>query len=251
MSIEDTPGHGHINTPWWQTKKITEWDYSSPIAFDKEMVGRLGQPKINVNIRRRSKVDDGKDTYTFEARSTWFKAGEVIEAKTLSELEEKCERLLNEIVLASAGIKWTEWLEVKIARDSTEEQDFGSKRKRDGGITRKAELSVSYTTIKRAKMPDGRDLMLESGWRLKPFPEPKAAGEKKKRDISSDEYDWRDEDSEYAYIPATPENIAALDAIRLMIDTAGARLQGLLAQKSIGRTIGFVAAGHPLLTAQQ
>lgn len=51
----------------------------------------------------------------------------------------------------------------------------------------------------------------------------------------------------YAYIPATPENIAALKALFEKIDELNGRLAAVLNQQAIKRTISLLASGNLML----
>lgn len=241
---------GRLTQKWWQTKKITEWEYSTAVPLDPKMVERFGDPVVHVNLVRKSRSDEeGGDTVFFVARCDWFgnePRDKEITAKDLGTLERMARERLDDCVLAQSGIVWSDWLEVKISseREADVEKVFGKRRRQE--VKRSCWLSVRYEILKRARLPDGRDMMLESGWSMKAFPTPKKAGERT-RGLARHEYDHRDEGAEYAYLPATPENIAALDAIADMIEAAGDRLQSILAQKQIAKTIEHVGKGLPLL----
>lgn len=244
---EDDDKGGTIITPFWETRKITEWEYRTPIPFDEKMVERYGQPKMSIALRRVDRMGE-KERYEFVARCPWFSdkpSEQEITALTLSELEKKCKRALDDVVLAASGIKWEDWLEVEIRGELTHEEEFKTRRHRRDS-ERGANLSVSYKIMRRATLRDGRDMMLQGGWTMKPFPKPKKAGvdpdQRRRRGDYHYEYDGRSIDSEYAYIKATPENIAALDSIRTMIHGAGGRLQSFLAQGQIQSTLAKLPA---------
>lgn len=121
--------------------------------------------------------------------------------------------------LAQRGIVWEDWLEVKTTPEDVYQTD------RSNG------LAVGYRVLKRGVYPlSGRAYtLLENGsGSVVPFPQPKAAGVQLERDEHR-----HDTGSQYAYIPKTPEAVAALDAIIGKIAELRNRLNDLLHQDAI------------------
>ena len=243
MSAKNRQAEGHIYSPRWETKKITEWEYSTPLKLDPQMLDRHGKPKISVSIRRVRRRD-GEDTgdIIFVARCPWFAGAinggdEVIEADSIAELKDAARKRLDEVVLAQSGIEWQDWLEVCVSgKTEVDEGDRGRRWMRASSM--KAGIEVSVKRIKRARLPDGSDMVLEDGWRMKPFPKPKKAGE----EDSEDRVFGRHVDCEYAYIPATQKNLAELERVGQMIEVAAGRLKAALSQEDISRTLANVRA---------
>lgn len=220
------------DTKFWSTKKICDWQYDTPMLTSSPLIEKLGPPVCTVNLEtmpsdtRKRLIDAAGDAKAFVARSNWFGSGRAIDgiwARSLEELEKLVEKAFADRIIAASQVKWSDWLEVQVhGRGNSDGED-----KRDR--SRYAGLTIAYKRLKRAKFPDGRDMVLD-GSSLYPFPKAKKAGED--RDRFSSGY-YQDSDDQFAYIPATEENVRALDDILANIVKLRGVLEALLGQKNI------------------
>lgn len=225
------------DTKFWATKKITEWKYESSLTTDSPLIEKLGPPVAVVNLEtvptseRKRLKDTVEDTKAFVARSSWFKRNDIWDA-SLEGLEKKVEQAFRDQIIAHSKVKWSDWLEVKVdGRQQSTERD-----ERSEGYSG---LTVHRKLLKRARFPDGRDMVLD-GTTLYKFPQAKAAGVDRDRFGGSRDY-YQDSDDQYSYIPATTENMAAVDAVLANISKLRLALEGVLEQKSIIKELATLA----------
>lgn len=161
---------------------------------------------------------------------------ESVTAVDINELEKNLEAVLADKSLVMLGVQWEDWLCVEVD---------GSTRNRCGGI------SVSYHALKRGIHPvSGKVVTLNSRNMLAPFPEARSIHAKSGFDepgpINAKDLYFGDA-KEVSYIPATPENIAAIEEIIRRIRQLRNDLAGVLSQESIQAKLPQVMSGQFLL----
>lgn len=164
------------------------------------------------------------------------------------------------------GLEWSDWLEIRIKETSLYDR-------RDAVGAGQAHLS--YTQIARAEKPDGQAFTVNGNGVLVSFPTPvgverspdgltaqrrldpdKEARINAKSGIGSASHigallgarDSRSADTQFAYLPDTPENRAGLDAIIQAIEGINVRLQDFLQPENIEHTLqrAMASAGRLL-----
>ena len=183
-------------------------------------------------VRRR---DGGEKGMEFVAKSDCFAD---LNSPNINVLYAKVQDAFRTYELAQRGIVWEDWFEVIIKP----EDEYGF---RDEASAASSGLVVGYRTIKRGVDPrDGRVYTIHDHGMVTPFPLPKAAGSKKDRSGKEIDAEWdrRDIDDQYAYIPATPENRAALDDIIGRLRALHGRLASFLVQDVIVGKLAGVAS---------
>jgi hypothetical protein len=224
----------------WDRKKILEWNFSAPQDLIANAVARLGPPNADISIKRE---DDG---LIFVADSPWFgdaRRRNEITDKTLIGLRRKVEAMFRDQILAHTKVQWEDWIEIKMADREVDEEADDTK-------AGSARVSIEWEILKRAKFPDGRDMVLD-GRSLYPFPQAKPSGQEgpqyAKGAGGMGRWNHRvysqEESAQYAYIPATPENIDAMRALRGKINEVNNRLLSILSQETIKRTVTLLAGG--------
>lgn len=198
---------------------------------------------------RRGRLVDHTGIEFVATSKAWF--GEIVDSD-VDRLLKKARQAFILFDISHRGIVWEDWIEVQIApRDHGDRPD---ERKREEG------LQVEFKIIKRGVDPrDGAVYMLdvEEGDKVVRFPHPKAAGEpdrhpKTGKTIDEDDayssrhqdggwYHARDKRDQYAYIPATKENLAALEDLMSRMVQLRRSLAGVLEQKEIAKSLSGVA----------
>lgn len=223
---------GHITEKWWQTKKLFEWKFETSWLLASPLLEKLGPPVAAVSIEQ-SRANDKEEKVWFVARSNWFGRGrhtDGLRARTLEGLRANVEAAFRDRIIAHTDVEWSDWIEIEVHdRDVRLEPSDG-----------RAAIMLEYKLLKRAKFPDGRDMVLDRD-SLHEFPKARAAGTDRDRDYNS--Y-YQDNDHQYAYIPATPENLEAVKNLMVRIDEVNQRLLGVLAQSKIKETVALLVGGQ-------
>lgn len=152
-------------------------------------------------------------------------------------------------------LSWSDWLEIKVREASR----FDAR-----DTNNIAQASLSYRQIARAETPDGIAYTVSGNGLLTRFPEPvgvyrdpdgltgnrrPCANKVAQAQVTTPENsaarlsamlgatDRREADTQFAYLPDTPENRAGLDAIIAAIEGINLRLQQFLHPDEIGNTL--------------
>lgn len=208
-------------------KIVDEWTFKSPF---REMKGK--DPRLSVEV---SICKSAGDAITFRAQGECL-GRNFLEDTDIEKLRQKVEERLQaqHDVLTSAV--WEDWLEVEVR---------GKVHVSDHWNTEQAELVVKVSLMKRWVDPvSGQAYYLNNNGLASLFPKPKASGEE---DVGEkwgifEGMNKRDVQAEYSYIPATPENLAALRELMARIDELRGRLSTLLRQDTVQSSLNNVAA---------
>lgn len=218
--------YGRLHVGFERGVKVDVWTFASPHA-DRALADRM---TATVHLERsRRRVTLGEDGMEFVARSEVFGRGADLRNTNIQKLFEMVQEAFRTYEIGQRGVIWEDWLKIEVHRQHIRKEDHG------------AGFHVEYEIIKRGLDPrSGRALTITNNDIVTDFPKPKAPG-KVKRQRSEDDDDWNmGDEQQVAFLPATPENIAALDKIITAIDNARAKLELLLVQESIASTLASI-----------
>lgn len=224
-------------------KVIDEWKFISPFR-DK------GAPKLTVKISiNKSERDD----YHFEASSDSLPG--IIRNSDINALRTRVEAALRHQHDVLTRVIWEDWLEVEVR---------GHREDELGIQTVRADLHITYRKLKRGVHPDtGAVYVINFNGIAMPFPSAKKAGEADP-DVEDDGSErlkdykdyimkglgrGRERMNEYSYVPATPENIAALEDIMVRLGTLRQSLAAFLSQDTVSTSLQGLNNLHPALAA--
>jgi hypothetical protein len=202
----------HLNFTNNQTgKKVFDWTFW--VAGKKD--------RISVEVKA---YNNGTDM--------WFQASgehipEAVKSTDINALRAQVQDILTEQVTLLTHIEWEDWFEVIVDGDNS---DFGDSRFSALG----ANLKVKINRLKRGVDPkSGRVLTVNNG-SVMDFPTPSSID-----DPGVTVSGMRTGSSvEKSYIPATPENRAAIDDILLRMQTLRNSIAVFLSQDNITDTLG-------------
>lgn len=141
------------------------------------------------------------------------------------------------------GCEWAPWLEVRVSKS----KPLHSEKPNANAVT----LTLSYCKLKKGIDKDGREWTVNFNHVAVPFPLPKKAGESDSpagdQSLNKLLASGRSIDTEYSYIPATPENIKALDNLIARFDVLHQSLAGFLGQAAIQESLRKDLALAPLI----
>lgn len=217
-SAQATPeDYGALRTGFTKGINVDVWTYNSPHHDRAHGDQMTAQVRLEPSRRR---ARGGAEGMTFVARSKCF--AESLESPNIDTLFDRVQEAFRTFDLAQRGIVWEDWLQIVI--DPTDVYGKAGSGATDG-------LAVGYSIIKRGIDPrNGKAYTIHDHGSVLPFPTGKAAG----AEDPDVEFGKRNEDQQYAYLPDTPENRAALDLIVGRLGALRTRLAALLEQKVIG-----------------
>jgi hypothetical protein len=216
------PGYLRVaNTRVSTGKVVDEWVFVSPL----EVRGRTA-PKLAVTVSMKS---EGSKGITFIAHGDCLPAA--IVDTDIERLRKAVENELRFQHDKATGLQWEDWLEVQVR------EPVGSRR----SSTEKG-LEVLVTPIKRAIDPStGKALTLNLNNLVTGFPAPKAAGEVDPEARVNDGLgafvQGRTQESSFSYVPATEENVAALENIFRRIAELREALSAFLSQDQVEHSL--------------
>jgi hypothetical protein len=214
-------------------KVVDEWRFLSPFRGHGD---EPKPPKLKVEIA----VIKEEKGITFEARGVEFNF--VARDQNIELLRQKVEEELRFQHDLLTGAPWEDWLEIEVS-GKTEERTQSLQ----------ANVQLKYTVLKRAVDPrTGKAYYLhDSNHVAIKFPEPKAVGEMDEGDTVGHftGLNRRNVDSEYSYLPATPENIAALKDLQNRLEELRLRMSAFLNQGTVQKSLANLASGALSLPA--
>lgn len=226
-------------------KLIDEWKFVSPFR-------EKGAPQLSAKI---SIHKHHSGSITFEAHSESLPRP--IVDSDINQLRQKVEaalRLQHEML---TGVMWESWLEVEV-------RGHTSKRGGRTSSTAESHLEIAYRLIKRGVHPvTGKAYIININGIAMPFPSAKNAGEqdpdvepetpeerKKHLDLGIRGLGrGRDVEAEYSYLPATDENIQALDDLQARMQALRDALAKFLRQDTVQQSLSGLASQSPALPA--
>jgi hypothetical protein len=226
---------GHISVGITRKKTIDTWKFGSPFAGSRRKLdGASDDLEVEVSMQ---KIDGNR--LEFVATGKWLR--QALRNTDINLLKDAVEAELRFQHNMLSKVEWDDWLQVRVVQRSD------GYTGRAGGAS--AGLEITYARMKRGVDPDtGEVFTIGSNGFVVDFPLPKKAGE---LDIG-DELDGfktgRPVDSSYSFIPATVENIAALDDMISKLDQLRKRLADYLDQDTIYASLSSSANGLAALS---
>lgn len=227
-AVQPVPeNYGRLHVGFSRGVKIDTWKYSSPHADRAYADQMTAEVRMQHSDRRGRVVDQTGVEFTAESKC-WNGTLRSANIETLFKLVEK---EFQTYEMGQRGIIWEDWLEILINPETGYREHDAS-----------AGLLVCYKKLKRGIDPRDRKAytIMDNGQNIiVPFPSPKKAGQKdpdkEERGIGG-----RNTDHQYAYLPATAENIAAIDHVLAKITELRGRLEGLLHQDVIAAQLASI-----------
>lgn len=204
-------------------KKVLDWSFTAK--------GRKEPITVAVSVER---YDGG---LRFKASSDSL--AEAVVDSDINRLHQVVEKALLEQVDALAGIDWQDWLEV-VVTGSSSRFDEGAHRTLGG------EVKVVVNRLKRGVVREsGRVVTINRNGVVVDFPQARSIEDGSMRidigiKISGHSYYETDGEKERSYIPATAENVLALQEVVGMMDALKTRLGQLLSQQAVQEKLADV-----------
>lgn len=211
-------------------KKIDEWTYQSGFGEKHRCVVKVFGDHTGLKFRAYA-MKDGTSAQGRPLKSV-TEIFEPIEETDIKRLKEKVEEAYNIHDSVSHSANWEDWLEVKVSRRASLFE----------GLTGD-EIAIGYRQIKKATLPDGKQVTISRfDNRITTFPLPKKQGEDdegQQATGASRLSSGRDVNSEYAYLPSTPQNVATLESMQAGLRELHARVCAFV---SAGARVGVLDA---------
>ena len=208
--------HGHIMTNLSTRsggKKFAKWTFK-----DKK------NNRVDIDVYLMRNKENGK--MYFSAHCPGIKGKfESADPNTLAELIEDAYR---QDTILRDEIEWEEWLEVKVSGTDGGWHNSGRRRSISSGYG--SHMDVEINKLLRGVDKEGNVWTIHNNEVIIPFPEPKKIGEE-----SSDFMVSKHE--EISYIPATSENILALEKLVTKMSMLRMQLAEFLSQDNINAAI--------------
>lgn len=222
-------------------KAIDEWTYQSPFRSKDA-------PKLSAKI---SIDKSDRNEFIFVAHSDSLP--QAIVDTDINRLRKKVDDEFRHQHDVLTGVTWEDWLEVQVR---------GRYAGRDSTRTVESDLKIMYCSLKRGVHPvTGIAYVINMNGIAVPFPSPKQAGDVdpdverdtpesvKRLSGYSSALGGRDKEAEYSYLPATPENIAALNDLLERMQTLRNSLSAFLRQDVVLDSLAGRGATVPALPA--
>lgn len=211
--MNSNPSVGTLSIPPLRStgRRIDSWTFTSGIK---------GELPLEFPVFLRQVEKD----MVFVAVNDALKPAELHSAN-LNELKVLVTEAAQQHFMSKHGLQWESWLKVTVEGNSFENP-------RDGVVT--FSLSVSYSRLPRAVLPDGTAVTANHLGRVVAFPKPNRSSDSALREGTKRiKLDDSDDGSEVSYIRETPEAVAALEAVQANMDKLRVSLSGLLRQDVI------------------
>jgi hypothetical protein len=221
----------HVGTTKSGGKLIDEWKFLSPFK-NKTAPNLVVQISIDKTKKDRIEFVAHADCLPVQYRNT--------DIEQLRQAVEAALRFQHDML---TGVQWEEWLEVEV-RGHISESTYWK--------TRESDLRITYLPIKRGVEPKtGAPYVINANGIAVPFPKPKRAGELDEGEVEHEMrgMSGRDKEAEYSYLPATPENIAALDELMGRMQALHGKLAEFLRQDNVQQSLADMTSRLPALPA--
>lgn len=205
-----------------RARKMDVWEFRSPYSDQKSI-----DAAYRASVYIVSKYAAGGHTLHFRAESKHFE-DDIIDSD-IQKLHEKVKRAFEKQDMKSRMVVWTDWIEVEIDHAAYNFRDEHG----DG-------LKIQYSFLKRGVHPETLQVFtINNNGIVVAFPEPKLA-EVPDEFAKDDEvrFHLRDQSKQFSYIPATPENVAALETLCGRLAELRGRLGELLSQDRVQDSLG-------------
>lgn len=211
--------YGKLREKAHRKKKVDVWTFYSPFADEAARIAGYV-----ATIELRNGYSEGLH---FVALSKHFSP---IQDSDIKRLRKKVEEAFRLCDMSARAISWEDWIEIEM----TEECNFAEEH----GVG----LIVQWKFLKRGIHPESGEAFTihHSNGVVVPFPKPKRAGENDQPKGDKWHLGSRTESSQFSYIPATPDNVAALESLAQRIAGARARLRDLLNQDNAPKSLASV-----------
>lgn len=212
--------YGSLGTYHKRPIKIAEWSFRSPWH-----TGPADSYVAKIMLCSKWELNGPHKLY-FEASSKHF--DERIKDSDIDSLQRKVKREFEKQDMKARLVVWEDWIEVEIDHGLYMwNNEFG-----DG-------LTIKYAILKRGVHPDTSEAFtINSNGVVVAFPKDKLADVE---DHKPDDEKWhlglRDKNKQFSYIPATKENIAALESLCARLKELRFRLASLLTQDTVQKSL--------------
>jgi hypothetical protein len=176
------------------------------------------------------------DEIEFTVRS--HRLRQSISDSDINRLKDAVESELMEQTAMISGLGWQDWLEVIVKGDNSDRGD--SPHSATG-----ANLHIQVNHLKRGVDEAGRAFTINNNGVVTPFP---TSQDYDKAQTHLGEFKIASKE-ERSYIPATPDNLMAIEEIMSRMATLRRNLARILSQEAIHLQLDAIAKGIPLLDA--
>lgn len=193
---------GHLRTASTNSagRKVDEWVYESPFRKKHRCVVKILDDSKGIRFTAFPMAEGASAQGSVGGRALEaFKPITDTDINRLKAAVFEAYRIYDDI---SNGAQWENWLEIRITKYLNTYEGFKA-----------VEVSVGYRVIKKATLTDGREVTINRNNFVEDFPRPKAQGVEDEKPESQWAPSRRNKEDEYAYIPATEENIKTLEAM--------------------------------------
>lgn len=221
---------GKLNAGYCRTsegKKLLTWEYEIPGS------GSRRGTVIPVDIRITSAREGEEGSFVFSASSPHLPGS--IRNSDINELYNEVKRVLDSSVPEVSGIKWEDWLEIKVEGHKS---DFSLNNTSGLGC----DLQITVNRLKRGVDSEGKVVTINGNHVVVPFPSPRTA------DMPPDGSKlFVGKPFERAYLPETPENIERLRYIVDQMDFLRQKANEFLRDGNIQGNIDSISSGKNFL----
>lgn len=236
----DYTGHLNVGT---SKKAVAEWTFQSPFRSREDRLPH-SLPDLLVKVMIVSRGDG----IVFRAVGPCLETP--LEDSDIEVLRKKVEEIFRAQHDTLTGVLWEDWLEVEIRGECQNRIDFD----------KKTSLVIKYSRLKRGVHPtSGKTYTVNMNRIAVPFPLPKKAGELDSLDAEREKtaepptflgMRSREKDVEYSYVPATEENLAALEKLQDRLSMLRMAVSDFLTQDSVANSLKSVPSNCGPLAIQ-
>lgn len=227
-------------------KELAKWTLNASVdrQVDASVKSSMKAVEVLVHLSEEPLTKGGPSVLMFTATSARFR--EPLKDTDLQSLRKKVQREVNAQFRLESQLVWEDYLQVEFNTDDAHLRPAGVKSQVP------ASLSLIYTRVKRGVAPDGKAYCIvqrATGVSLAPFPDSIVPAPQSPEEGNSD-FLFKELGKTVSYLPATPENIAALDSVQAQLRLLARRLEGLLHQDMVQKSLSEVSL-HRFLSAPE